>query len=191
MGNDEDRLSTKCYIYAGTMFAEKWNGPVEENIMKQPKKKEKEILLAQHPCCEHHVGCYFDSKEIDRPVYAKFAFYLEINTFFLISCLKRNNFQVPPDCNKIRFCHIWGSRDSAVSIATGYWMEHLRGRSSSPCRVKNFLFSTSCRLAPGFTQPPIQWVKRQGPEGDHSPPASAEVKKMWIYTSTPPYALMA
>jgi hypothetical protein len=26
---------------------------------------------------------------------------------------------------------------------------------------------------------------------DHSPPTSAEVKKMWIYTSTPPYVFMA
>jgi hypothetical protein len=34
-------------------------------------------------------------------------------------------------------------------------------------------------------------VKRQGREADHSPPASAEVKKIWIYTSTPPYAFMA
>jgi hypothetical protein len=34
-------------------------------------------------------------------------------------------------------------------------------------------------------------VKRQEHEADHSPPASAEVKKMWIYTSTPPYAFMA
>jgi hypothetical protein len=47
------------------------------------------------------------------------------------------------------------------------------------------------RLGP--TQPPIQWVlealspriKRPGREADHSPPTSAEVKKMWIYTSTP------
>jgi hypothetical protein len=37
------------------------------------------------------------------------------------------------------------------------------------------------RLHPG--------VKRPGREADHSPP-SAEVKKMWIYTSTPPYAFM-
>jgi hypothetical protein len=28
---------------------------------------------------------------------------------------------------------------------------------------------------------------RQGRETDHSPPTSAEVKKMWIYTSTPLY----
>jgi hypothetical protein len=34
-------------------------------------------------------------------------------------------------------------------------------------------------------------VKRQGREADHSLPTSAEVKKMWIYTSTPPYAFMA
>jgi hypothetical protein len=34
-------------------------------------------------------------------------------------------------------------------------------------------------------------VKRQGLEADHSPPTSAEVKKMWIYTSTPLYAFMA
>jgi hypothetical protein len=70
----------------------------------------------------------------------------------------------------------------------------IRGRNSSPGRVKNFLFSKSSRQALGSTQPPIQWVpgalsprvKRPGREADHSPRASAEVKKMWIYTSTPP-----
>jgi hypothetical protein len=34
-------------------------------------------------------------------------------------------------------------------------------------------------------------VKRPGREVDYSPPTSAEVKKMWIYTSTPPYVFMA
>jgi hypothetical protein len=34
-------------------------------------------------------------------------------------------------------------------------------------------------------------VKQPGREADHSPPTSAEVKKMWIYTSTPPYAFIA
>jgi hypothetical protein len=55
------------------------------------------------------------------------------------------------------------------------------------------------RPALGSTQPPTQWepgalssgVKRLWGEADHSPPASAEVKKIWIYTSTPPYAFMA
>jgi hypothetical protein len=34
-------------------------------------------------------------------------------------------------------------------------------------------------------------VKRQGREADRSPPTSAEVKKMWLYTSTPIYVFMA
>jgi hypothetical protein len=34
-------------------------------------------------------------------------------------------------------------------------------------------------------------VKRPGREADHSPPTTAEVKKMWIYKSTPPYVFMA
>jgi hypothetical protein len=75
----------------------------------------------------------------------------------------------------------------------------LRGWISSPCRVTNFLFSSSSRLALESTQPPIQWVlgalspgvKWPRREADHSPPTRAEVKKMWIYTSTPPYAFMA
>jgi hypothetical protein len=34
-------------------------------------------------------------------------------------------------------------------------------------------------------------IKRKGREADHSPPTSAEVKKMWIYTFTHPYGFMA
>jgi hypothetical protein len=33
-------------------------------------------------------------------------------------------------------------------------------------------------------------AKRQEREADHSPPTSAEIKRTWIYTSTPPYAFM-
>jgi hypothetical protein len=33
-------------------------------------------------------------------------------------------------------------------------------------------------------------VKLPEPKADHSPPTGAEVKKMWIYTSTPPYVFM-
>jgi hypothetical protein len=32
-------------------------------------------------------------------------------------------------------------------------------------------------------------IKRPGRIADHSPPASAEMKKIWIYTSTPPLRL--
>jgi hypothetical protein len=66
-------------------------------------------------------------------------------------------------------------------------------------RALDSVVSMLSRPALGSTQPPIQWVpgalslgvKRSGREADHSPPTSAEVKKMWIYTSTPPYAFMA
>jgi hypothetical protein len=33
-------------------------------------------------------------------------------------------------------------------------------------------------------------LKRQGPEAKHLSPTNAEVKRTWIYTSTPPYAYM-
>jgi hypothetical protein len=83
------------------------------------------------------------------------------------------------------------SRDIVVGIATGYGVRVPVG--------SRIFFSTSSRPALGFTQSPIQWVlgalspgiKRPGREADHSPPDSAEVKKMFNYTFTPPYAFKA
>jgi hypothetical protein len=57
----------------------------------------------------------------------------------------------------------------------------------------------SPRLALRPVQPPIQniWgvlssaVKWPGREADYSLPASAEIKKTLIYTSTPPYVFTA
>jgi hypothetical protein len=43
---------------------------------------------------------------------------------------------------------------------------------------------------PMGTGSPSPGVKQQGRETDHSPPATAAVKKTWIYTPTPPYAFM-
>jgi hypothetical protein len=73
------------------------------------------------------------------------------------------------------------------------------GVNSSPGRGKNFLFSNSSRPALGSTQRPTQWVpaplsqgvKRPVREADRSPPTRAEVKRILIYTSTPPHAFMA
>jgi hypothetical protein len=71
---------------------------------------------------------------------------------------------------------------------TGYWLDDrgvgvrvlVRSRIySSPCRP-DWLWSS--------TQPPLQWVprvKRPRQEADHSRPTSAEVKKIWVYTSLP------
>jgi hypothetical protein len=38
-------------------------------------------------------------------------------------------------------------------------------------------------LSPGVKEPVYK--------ADHSPPTSSEVKKTWLYTSTPPHAFMA
>jgi hypothetical protein len=54
-------------------------------------------------------------------------------------------------------------------------------------------------LAMGPTQPPIQWflgalsprVKQLGDDTDHILPPTAKIKKLWRYTSIPPYAFMA
>jgi hypothetical protein len=90
-------------------------------------------------------------------------------------------------------------RDSAVGIATGYGLDDRGVGVRVPVGAR--IFTSPCRPDRlwGPTQFPIQWVpgilslgiKVPGREADHSPPTSAEVNKVWIYTSTPPYAFMA
>jgi hypothetical protein len=60
-----------------------------------------------------------------------------------------------------------------------------KDRSSSPGRVKNFLFSMSSIPALGSTQAPIQYVqgeRRLGREADHSPPGQ---ENMDLYIHPP------
>jgi hypothetical protein len=81
------------------------------------------------------------------------------------------------------------TRDSEVAMATGYGLDD-RGVG---VRVPVGSRIVSSRPALGSNQSPIQWVpgalspgvKRPGCEVDHSPQTSAEVRKTWIYTSTP------
>jgi hypothetical protein len=87
------------------------------------------------------------------------------------------------------------SRDSAIGIATGWTTERsgFESRQGQEFSLLNVVQTgsgvhpTSYTMSTGSSFP---GVKRQGHEADHSPPTSAEVKKMWIYTSTPPYAFM-
>jgi hypothetical protein len=77
------------------------------------------------------------------------------------------------------------SRFNVVCIETGYGLED-RGVL---VRVPDL--SISSRSILESKQPPIQWIpvdfppglKRQRHVADHSPPTSAEVKKMWILHS--------
>jgi hypothetical protein len=72
-----------------------------------------------------------------------------------------------------------------AGIAQSVWL-----RDTRPREGQEFPLSTSSRPAVVSTQPHIKWVYWEG-AAHHSPPTSAEVKKLWIYTSTPPYAFMA
>jgi hypothetical protein len=84
-----------------------------------------------------------------------------------------------------------------VGIANGYGLDDREVRVRVPVGLR--IFSKSSRPALRRTQPLIEWVlgalssgvKRQEREADISIPSSAEVKKMWICSSTPPYAFMA
>jgi hypothetical protein len=90
------------------------------------------------------------------------------------------------------------SRGSVVGIATGYGLydrgvgvrvpvvSRIFTSPNHPDRLwgpPNLLSNGYRRLSPG--------IKRPESEAEHSPPASAEVKKMWICTYTPPHAFMA
>jgi hypothetical protein len=85
-------------------------------------------------------------------------------------------------------------RNNSVGIATGYGLDDRRvgvwvpvgSRIFSSPRLPDLLWGP--QWVPGT---PSLGVKRPGCEADHSAPTSAEVKKIWIYISTPPYAFMA
>jgi hypothetical protein len=92
------------------------------------------------------------------------------------------------------------SRDRSVGIATGYGLDDQGGREfetrwGQKCSLLHIVQTgsevhpTSYKMGTAGSFPGL---KRQGREADHSAPTSAEVKKMWIYTSTPsPYVFMA
>jgi hypothetical protein len=83
---------------------------------------------------------------------------------------------------------IFWSRGSSVGIATGYGLDD--GGVEVRVPVGSRIFSSPCRPDRLWGPPNLlsigYWgVKRPGREADTSPPTSAEVKKVWIYTSTP------
>jgi hypothetical protein len=73
------------------------------------------------------------------------------------------------------------SRDRAVGIATGYGLDD--GEDGIRVPVRSRIFSTPHRSDRTWGPP-----RRAA---DNSPPTSAKVMKMWLYTSTPPHVFMA
>jgi hypothetical protein len=89
------------------------------------------------------------------------------------------------------------SRYSVVSLATGCGLDYRWVGIRVPVELRIFSsprrpdrlwgYPASYPMGTGGSFPGI---KAAGREADHSPPTSAEDKKMWIFTSTPPYAFM-
>jgi hypothetical protein len=90
------------------------------------------------------------------------------------------------------------SRDSVVGIATGHGLDDrgvgvrvLMGARiiTSLCR-QDHLWGPPNHLSSEYRGLFSPGVEEPEHEADHSPLTSTEVKKMWIYTSTPPYVSM-
>jgi hypothetical protein len=69
---------------------------------------------------------------------------------------------------------------SVVGIETGKGVDDI-------VQIGSGVHPTSYPMGTGALSPGL---KRPGRETDHSPPASAKVKKTWVCTSTPPYTFM-
>jgi hypothetical protein len=86
---------------------------------------------------------------------------------------------------------------SVVGIAIDYWLdggcefEFGQDQEFFSSRRSDRLWDPPNVLFKGYRGLFPRGVKRPGCEADHSPPASAEVKKTWIYTSTPAYDFIA
>jgi hypothetical protein len=81
---------------------------------------------------------------------------------------------------------ISGSRDIVVGIATGFGLDHREVGVRVPVGLRIFISPSPPDRLWGHptsytmgTWSSFPGVKRPGREADHSPPTSAEVKKMW------------
>jgi hypothetical protein len=91
------------------------------------------------------------------------------------------------------------SRDCVVGIATGYGLDDrgvgvrvsMGSKIFSSPRRQDRLWGPPSLLSNRYRRLFSPGIKQPGREAAHLPTASAEFKKMWIYTSTPPYAFMA
>jgi hypothetical protein len=90
------------------------------------------------------------------------------------------------------------SHDSTIGIVTAYRLDDtgvgvqipVGSRIFSSPRHPYQLWGPPSLLSNGYQGLFPPGGKQQGREADHSPPASAKVKKVWIYTSTPTYTFM-
>jgi hypothetical protein len=90
------------------------------------------------------------------------------------------------------------NRDSVVGVTNGYGLDGkgvgvripVGSKIVSSPRRPDRLWGPPNLLSDWYRGTLSQELKRPGHEYDHSPPGGIEVKKMWVYASTPPYAFM-
>jgi hypothetical protein len=75
-------------------------------------------------------------------------------------------------------------------MTKGSEFEPQQGKEFSLLHVVQTGYGAHPTSNPMVTRAFFPGVKRPGREANHSQPASAEVKKIWIYTSTLPYAFI-
>jgi hypothetical protein len=99
---------------------------------------------------------------------------------------------------RFKIIHAQSSRDSVAGIAPSYGLDNrgigvgvpVGSRIFSPLRPDR-LWGPLNLLSNGYRGALSPGVKRSGREAHHSPSTCAEVKILWIYISSPPYAFMA
>jgi hypothetical protein len=84
----------------------------------------------------------------------------------------------------IAACYGLNDRGVGVRVPIG-------SRIFSSSRLPDHIWGPPSLLSNGYRGALSPAIKRSGREADHSPPASAEVKNMWIHTSAPPYVFMS
>jgi hypothetical protein len=98
---------------------------------------------------------------------------------------------VYPDSQKL-LIFMSNSCSVGAGTVTGYGFDdrgfELESRRAQEFSLLHGIHTTSFPIGIGGSFPGVMWP---GHELDHSLPASSEVRKMWIYTVTPPYTFMA
>jgi hypothetical protein len=98
--------------------------------------------------------------------------------------------------SKMSSFHWSTSAQSVYRLATGWTTKGVRVRAVVGARVffsprrPDRPWTSQSLLSNGYRGLFSRGIKRQRREADHSPPTSAEVRKTWVYTSSPLYAFM-